>query len=86
MDGRVEIRLLKLDDPTLVPAEKNGAVGLAGEPRGRPMGTITAGRGHMALLPKGAAYRFHAERPGVLTIQTIQGDLTLQRWAEICLK
>jgi hypothetical protein len=42
------------------------------------------GRGHMALLPKGAAYRFHAEKPAVAMIQTIEGPLTVQKWAEIC--
>jgi hypothetical protein len=86
MDGTVEVRLLKPDDAKLVPADRNGAVQIAGEPKGRRMGSITAGRGHMALLPKGAAYQFHAEAPGVITIQTIQGDLTQERWAEICLK
>ena len=86
MDGKVEVRLLKLDDPRIVSADKTGAVLISGEPKGRKMGTITAGRGHMSLLPKGAAYQFHADKPGVITIQTIQGDLTLERWAEICLK
>ena len=35
----------------------------------------------MALLPKGAAYQFHAGKPGVMLLQTIQGDLTVERWA-----
>lgn len=86
MDGTVEVRLVKLDDPRIVSAEKSGAVLLEGQPKGRKMGSITAGRGHMSLLPKGAAYQFHADKPGVITIQTIQGDLTIERWAEICLK
>ena len=30
MDGKVEVRLLKLDDPGVVPAGKNGAIRLAG--------------------------------------------------------
>ena len=38
----------------------------------------------MAMLPKGAAYRFHAASPAVLTIQTVHGELTIERWAEIC--
>jgi len=83
MDGRVEIRLVKPEKP-LVPVDKSGAIALAAAPAGRKMGRIVAGRGHMALLPKGAAYQFHAERPSVVTIQTIQGDVTLERWAEIC--
>ena len=36
---------------------------LDGEPAGAPMGRIVAGRGHMALLPANAAYRFHADQP-----------------------
>jgi hypothetical protein len=48
------------------------------------MGRIVAGRGHMALLPKGAAYQFHADKPAVVLIQTIEGAVTIQRWAEIC--
>jgi hypothetical protein len=35
-------------------------------------------------LPKGAAYQFRSPRPGVLLIQTIQGECTIERWAEIC--
>jgi hypothetical protein len=86
MDGMVEVHLVKLDDPRIVSPEKPGAVLIAGDPEGRRMGSITAGRGHMALLPKGAAYQFRAAAPGVITIQTMQGDLTIERWAEICLK
>lgn len=84
MDGKVEVRLVKLDDPSVVPAGKNGAIRLAGEPKGRKMGVVKAGLGHMTLLPVGAAYQFHADKPGVVTIQTIQGDVTIERWAEIC--
>jgi hypothetical protein len=39
----------------------------------------------MALLPRGSAYRFEAERPSVLLQQTCHGDDTIERWAEICL-
>lgn len=85
MDGSVEVHLVKLADPGLVPAGHQGAIRLDDNPEGRKMGRIVLGRGHMALLPKGAAYRFHADRPGVLMIQTIEGPLTIQRWAEICL-
>lgn len=84
MDGKVEVRLVKLDDPNTVPAGKNGAIRLPGEPKGRKMGVVIAGRGHMTLLPVGAAYQFHADKPSVVTVQTIQGDLTIERWAEIC--
>src|SRR5713226_8620945 len=52
MDGRVEVRLVKPEKP-LVPEDKQGAIRLAAAPHGRKMGRILAGRGHMALLPKG---------------------------------
>ena len=84
LDGSVEVRLVKLDAP-VAPAGKQGSVRIDGEPAGRPMGRIVAGRGHMALLPAGSAYRFHAEQPSVILLQTIAGDDTVERWAEICL-
>lgn len=83
MDGTVEIRLVKLDAPA-APANKEGSVALGGEPVGRPMGKVRAARGHMTLLPKNSAYQFHAERPGVILLQTIGGDDTIYKWAEIC--
>jgi hypothetical protein len=83
MDGSVTIELVKLDQPA-VPADKAGSVRLEGEPEGARMGTIVASRGHMSLLPAGAAYRFSADEPGVILLQTIEGDDTVYRWAEIC--
>ncbi|MBZ9639269.1 hypothetical protein [Streptomyces sp. PSKA30] len=82
MDGEVEITLVKLDQSPL-PADAEGSVALAGEPVGRRMGRIVARRGHMTLLPAGAAYRFSAERAGVILQQTIAGPDTQYRWAEI---
>jgi hypothetical protein len=83
MDGRVEVRLMKPETP-LVASDKSGAIRLTAAPAGRKMGRVVAGRGHMTLLPKGAAYQFHADQPSVVTIQTIQGDVTVERWPEIC--
>jgi hypothetical protein len=83
MDGEVEVHLIKPDQP-LVAESKEGAVKLNGEPAGRKMGWVKGGRGHMALLPKGAAYQFRSPKPGVLLIQTIQGECTIERWGEIC--
>jgi hypothetical protein len=83
MDGEVEIHLIKPDE-RVVPEGKEGSVRLSGEPKGRKMGWIKARKGHMALLPKGAAYQFRSAKPGVLLIQTIKGDYTIERWAEIC--
>jgi hypothetical protein len=84
MDGEVEIRLLKLDNPGVVAPGTRGSVGIVGTPAGRPMGRVRARRGHMTLLPVGAAYQFHAARPGVVLLQTIAGADTIERWAEIC--
>jgi hypothetical protein len=84
MDGEVEVRLVKLDDPSIVPQDKEGSIALGGEPVGEPMGRIVARKGHMSLLPASAAYQFHAERPGVILMQTIAGDDTVYKWAEIC--
>ena len=83
MDGTVEIHLLKPETP-MVPPDKQGAIRLSASPQGRKMGRIRAGRGHMALLPKGSAYQFRTDAPAVVAIQTIQGDATIERWAEIC--
>ncbi|MGY1815504.1 hypothetical protein [Blastococcus sp. SYSU D00820] len=83
MDGEVEITLVKLDSPAL-PADSQGSIELSGEPQGRRMGRVVARRGHLTLLPANCAYRFSAERPGVMLQQTIAGPDTLFRWAEIC--
>jgi quercetin dioxygenase-like cupin family protein len=85
MDGEVEVRLVKLETQ-IVSEEHEGTTQIEGSPKGRKMGSIVARRGHMALLPKGAAYQFHASKPGVILLQTIQGDLTVERWKEICQK
>jgi hypothetical protein len=84
MDGEVEIRLLNLDNPGVVPAGTQGSIGLPGTPGGKKMGVVKARRGHMTLLPVGAAYQFHSARPGVVLLQTLAGADTVQRWAEIC--
>jgi hypothetical protein len=83
MDGEMEVHLIRPDQP-LVPESKEGAVKLDGEPKGKKMGWVKGTRGHMALLPRGAAYQFRSPKPGVLLIQTIQGECTVEKWAEIC--
>ena len=83
LDGEVRISLVKAPDE-LVPAEGvEGSVRLGEEPPGPAMGSIVARRGHMALLPAGAAYRFEADAPGVILQQTIRGQGSVERWAEI---
>jgi hypothetical protein len=85
MDGEVSIELVKLEGEQLVPdPEHNGAVLVKGEPKGRKMGWMKLGRGHQGLLPKNSAYRFQSAKPGVVILQTCKGDLSVERWAEIC--
>ena len=83
MDGEVEIHLIKPKFP-LVAMEKEGTVKLPCQPEGKTMGWIKAKRGHMALLPLGAAYQFRSATPGGVLLQTIKGENTIERWAEIC--
>ena len=83
LDGEVEISLVKLAHSPPA-ADADGSVALDDEPEGQPMGRIVARRGHMALLPAGSAYRFRADRPGVMLQQTAAGPDTLFRWSEIC--
>jgi hypothetical protein len=84
MDGEITVELVKLDEP-LAPEGKNGSIAVGGDPVGKPMGRIVLRHGHMALLPANAAYRFSSTSPGVILLQTIHGDDTIERWAEICL-
>lgn len=88
MDGEIQVEYVQLPDPRALTGEdRNGAVRVPGEPEGRRMGVIKLQRGHQALLNRDCAYRFFVQgsRPGVLLIQTMLGDLTVQKWAEICL-
>jgi hypothetical protein len=85
MDGQVEVDLVKLDDPgAAVAPGTEGTVAINGEPKGKKMGLIKLGRGHQALLPKGAAYRFRAANPSCVIQQTMFGSLSIEKWAEIC--
>jgi hypothetical protein len=83
MDGEIEVHLVKLDRPAAA-AGSQGAILLEGPPEGRKMGRLVLRRGHMGLLPKGSAYRFQAEKPAAMMIQTLLGPVTVERWAEIC--
>lgn len=85
MDGDVEIHLIKLDAEQVVPeGNHNGAVLVQGEPRGQKMGWMKIKRGHQAMLPKNTAYQFRAAKPAVLVQQTCKGELSIERWADIC--
>ena len=84
MDGEVEVRYIKPDRPA-VKEGSEGTMKLAAEPAGRKMGWVKCRRGHQALLPAGAAYQFrNSGKPGVLLVQTIIGDNTVEKWAQIC--
>lgn len=82
MDGEVRIDFIKLDDP---PQSGRGTVRAGAHPAGRTMGYVVLRKGHQALLPAGCAYRFTASRPGVALVQTVLGELSVEKWAEICL-
>ena len=85
MDGEVEVHLVQLDAAQQIgDTEKNGAVLAPGEPRGKKMGWMKLSRGHQGLLPKNSAYQFRAGQPGVIVLQTCKGDLSVEKWAEIC--
>jgi hypothetical protein len=83
MDKDVEINFIKPDQPA-APADKNGAIKLEGTPKGKKMGWVKIKRGHQALLPANSAYQFRATRPAVIVLQTCKGELSIERWAEIC--
>ncbi|MCY4423214.1 MAG: hypothetical protein OXC06_09100 [Acidimicrobiaceae bacterium] len=83
MDGTVRIELF---DPAaeLVDPACGGSISLDEAPEGNSMGTVTAQRGHMTMLPAGKAYRMHCDGVGVVLLQTIEGPDTVYRWADIC--
>ncbi len=84
MDGEVTVDLVSLPVP-LAPPGKDGSIRITGEPDGQRMGRIVLRRGHQCLLPANAAYRMSAPTASVVLLQTVQGDDTIERWADICL-
>ena len=64
--------------------DKNGAVLVRGEPQGARMGWIKLQRGHQGMLPANCAYQFRSGTPAVIIVQTCKGDLSVERWTEIC--
>ncbi|WP_028219525.1 cupin domain-containing protein [Paraburkholderia oxyphila] len=85
MDGEVRIDFIRLAESQ---RDSRGTVlvGKSGEqPGGRAMGHVVLRRGHQALLPADCAYRFNASKPGVALLQTVLGELSVEKWAEICL-
>lgn len=87
MDGKVRVDFIKLADPdSVVDPESEGAVIVQGQPVGEAMGYVLLSRGHMAMLPVGAAYKFSAEETCTIIIQTIDGAVTQHKWAQFCQK
>ena len=85
MDGEVEVHLVKLDVSQQVPdAEHNGAILVEGPPQGPKMGWLKIRRGHQAMLPKNSGYQFRSAQPGVLVIQSCKGQVSVEKWADIC--
>ena len=84
MDGEVEVTLHRLSPDEEPPESTQGSVQLGHEPTGPRMGTIVARRGQEAHVPAHSAYRFGADKPSVILLQTIEGEGTVYRWAEIC--
>ncbi|CAM5380707.1 hydroxyquinol 1,2-dioxygenase [Eoetvoesiella caeni] len=85
MDGEVDVHLIQLDaSQHVADVDKNGAIRLDGEPKGRKMGWMRLKRGHQGMLPKNTAYQYRAAQPAVVVQQTCKGDLSLERWADIC--
>ena len=86
MDGDVTINFVKLDPAAAVPSGKHGATKLAAAPNGQKMGYVRAKLGNQALLPAGAAYQLTGNGgPAVVLFQTLAGDITIERWKEICI-
>lgn len=85
MQGAMQTHFIQPEDSSLIPPEeKEGSIKLAQAPAGRTMGQVNSTRGHMTLLPKGAAYQFRARELSVILLQTLQGEESVEKWAEIC--
>ena len=85
MQGSMKARFIRPVDRGLIPAEeRGGSVKLAGRPAGQDMGYVNALRGHLILLPAAAAYQFQAGELSVILLQTLAGDESVEKWAEIC--
>jgi hypothetical protein len=88
MDGEIEIHLIQLDAAQVVAdTEKEGSVLVDGDPLGAKMGWMKLKRGHQGMLPKNAAYQFRSDNPdnpAVLILQTCKGELSIERWEDIC--
>lgn len=85
MDGELRVDYIQLDEP-LVSEDKEGTHLAGDNPQGKKMGYVLLKQGHQAILPAGSAYRFEANKPGVILIQTIKGPLSVEKWHSICIQ
>lgn len=85
-DVEVVVELVKLDNTDHIDPDLEGARLVDGDPTGKFMGRLFLARGHMGLLPEGAAYRFVSDKPATLILQSIDGAVTQHRWSNICQK
>ena len=85
MQGKMTTHFVEPDDANILPAaDKDGAILLGEAPAGLKMGHVNAQRGHLTLLPANAAYQFSAAEVSVVLIQSVLGDLSVEKWAQIC--
>ncbi|MGR8949906.1 MAG: hydroxyquinol 1,2-dioxygenase [Gammaproteobacteria bacterium] len=85
MQGSLSMHFLQPSEAEILPpADKDGAVVLAAKPAGAKMGHVKATRGHLTLLPANAAYQFQANEISVVLIQSVLGDVSVEKWADIC--
>ncbi len=82
MQGDIDIHFIAAETPAT--AGSSGARRLDDLPSGANMGHVRLRRGHMALLPANAAYQLRPRGLGVVLLQSIEGPLSVQRWAAIC--
>jgi len=82
MDGEVEFEFRTLRAGAAGPG--SGSAVVPEDATQTLMGSVTARRGHLTLLPAGRAYRLRSARPAVLLVQTVTGPETEFRWIQIC--
>ena len=85
MEGNVCIELRTIEasfpNPNL---DERGSAKVSPKHLGKKMGIMKLRRGHQALLPRGSAYQFSSDVPGVILLQTLCGPLTQEKWSRIC--
>ena len=85
MQGSMSCHFIQPSDNGVLPADDvEGAVLLDAEPSGKTMGYVKAQRGHLSLLPANAAYQFRADEVSVILIQSVLGNVSVEKWADIC--